>query len=76
MKKTILKAHAYGHDQAGKDGNSASIYNYTIHQLGIKMYTLMDGMKECNIDYATSRKIAKELLKKGICGEVEESPVK
>jgi hypothetical protein len=47
MQKAILKAHAYGHSETGKNGEPSSIYNYTIHQLGNKMYILMDAMQKC-----------------------------
>ncbi|MEI6671923.1 MAG: hypothetical protein WCL02_00740 [bacterium] len=70
MKKTIMKAHTYGHSETGKNGEPASIYNYTMHQLGVKMYTLMEGMEKCGIENSKSKEIAKELLRKGICGEI------
>ncbi len=70
MQKAILKAHAYGHSETGKNGEPSSIYNYTIHQLGNKMYILMDAMQKCWIDYQASKNIAKELLRKGICGDI------
>jgi hypothetical protein len=68
MQKAIMSAHAYGHAETGKNGDPASIYNYTLHQLGNKMYILMDAMQKCGIEYSQSKEIAKELLRKGICG--------
>jgi hypothetical protein len=71
MNKAIMKAHIYGHMETGKNGDATSIYNYTMHQLGNKMYILMDAMQKCGIDYKASKDIAKELLRKGICGEIK-----
>lgn len=70
MQRSIMRVHAYGHTEPGKNGAPASIYNYTIRQLGKKMYVLIGDMQKCGIEYSKAKSIAKELLRKGICGDM------
>lgn len=70
IQKAIISAHNYGSSELWKNWDPASIYNYTIKQLWNKMYILMDAMQKSGIEYNQSKDIAKELLRKGICGEV------
>lgn len=70
IEDAILRAHGYGYGAEGKNGDPSSIYNYTIKQLGKKMYILIDAMQKVGIEATQAKKIAKEFLRKGICGEV------